>query len=564
MFTVAQEEELTSHILKMESRLFGVTLTDLRVLAFDLAERNNIPNTFNKEKRRAGKAWMYAFLNRHPCLRLRTPEATSIGRAIGFNRTAVEKFFALLTEVCEKYKFPPDCIWNVDETGITTVPNRQSKVIGLRGKRQVGALVSAERGTLVTVETCMSAAGDYMPPMFIFPRKREKIELLDDAPPGSTAEFHPSGWIQKEIFIKWFKRFLTKANPSAEKPVLLLLDGHATHTKSIDLINMARENNVVLLCFPPHCTHRMQPLDVAFMAPLSTYYGEEARKWQRDHPGRCITIHQVGKLFGVAFMKAASVQTAVNGFRKTGIYPLNPGVFEDWMFAPSETTERPQIISVSENVSPIPPNPTRPNSPVLNVASSVQNISTPSSGSLTPSSSCTPKASCSFNVSPKELFKVPEAPRKQNNNDRRRGKTVILTSSPYKDELLAASNVVKNPKRSAVKKNLLPLEKNKKARCQTPRQKPSQHPKQRPTKKASNVDRNDDNSSSENDSSLVEDSSSEDDDGDSSCMYCDELFSNSKSGEGWVRCAACLNWSHEACADVEDEDDHYVCDFCSK
>jgi hypothetical protein len=39
----------------------------------------------------------------------------------------------------------------------------------------------------------MSASGVFMPPMFVFPRARAKPELLDDAPPGSTAHYHPSG-----------------------------------------------------------------------------------------------------------------------------------------------------------------------------------------------------------------------------------------------------------------------------------------------------------------------------------------------------------------------------------
>ncbi|KAK9730895.1 hypothetical protein QE152_g14135 [Popillia japonica] len=62
--------------------------------------------------------------------------------------------------------------------------------------------------------------------------------------------------------------------------------------------------------------------------------------WMQQHPGRPITISQIGKLFGNAFMKAASVQTAVSGFRKTGIHPLNPEIFPDWMFEPAETTNR--------------------------------------------------------------------------------------------------------------------------------------------------------------------------------------------------------------------------------
>ena len=161
---------------------------------------------------------------------LRTPEATSIGRAIGFNRAAVGKFFTLLTQVYDQHKFPPERIYNVDETGITTVPNKQSKVISMRGKRQIGALVSAERGTLVTAEICMSASGSYMPTMLIFPRKLPNAQLLDHAPPGTFAEFHPSGWIQTNIFIKWFKKFIEFTHPTPENPIIFLIDGYATHT----------------------------------------------------------------------------------------------------------------------------------------------------------------------------------------------------------------------------------------------------------------------------------------------------------------------------------------------
>jgi hypothetical protein len=59
------------------------------------------------------------------------------------------------------------------------------------------------------------------------------------------------------------------------------------------------------------------------------------------HPERVVSIKQVAKLYGAAFMKAASVETAVNGFRHTGIFPLDPNIFPNWIFQPSETTNRP-------------------------------------------------------------------------------------------------------------------------------------------------------------------------------------------------------------------------------
>ncbi|KAF2897696.1 hypothetical protein ILUMI_08490, partial [Ignelater luminosus] len=57
-------------------------------------------------------------------------------------------------------------------------------------KKQVGCLSLAERGVLVTAEACMNAAGNFMPPMFVFPRKRENPLLMADAPSGSFAYYH--------------------------------------------------------------------------------------------------------------------------------------------------------------------------------------------------------------------------------------------------------------------------------------------------------------------------------------------------------------------------------------
>lgn len=39
MFTLAQEEELVSYLKTMENSLFGLTMKDLRSLAYELAEK---------------------------------------------------------------------------------------------------------------------------------------------------------------------------------------------------------------------------------------------------------------------------------------------------------------------------------------------------------------------------------------------------------------------------------------------------------------------------------------------------------------------------------------------
>lgn len=147
--------------------------------------------------------------------------------------------------------------------------------------------------------------------MFFYPRAKESQRLMDNASPASFATFHKSGWINKETFILWFKKFLEFSNPSQEKPVLLLLDGHKIHTKSLELINLARERNFVILTFPPNTTHRLQPGTSPLWLPE-----QEVRKWLFTHPGMCDTTYNISTLFNAAFTRAAVMVTAINGFQK--------------------------------------------------------------------------------------------------------------------------------------------------------------------------------------------------------------------------------------------------------
>ena len=86
------EEELVNHIVQLEARFYGLTPLNLRKLAFQIAKVNGLVTRFNKEKEIAGKQWLSGFLKRHPEISLRSPVATSLARASGFNHTQIETF----------------------------------------------------------------------------------------------------------------------------------------------------------------------------------------------------------------------------------------------------------------------------------------------------------------------------------------------------------------------------------------------------------------------------------------------------------------------------------------
>jgi hypothetical protein len=237
---------------------------------------------------------------------------------------------------------PYSNIFNVDESGFSCVQKPQ-KIVATKGKKNVGTLTSAERGKTVTVVCCMSGAGTFVPPMFIFPRMRMKQSLMDHSPPGSVGTCTKTGWINEEAFEFWFDHFLNSVRPqSMPQPVLLVMDGHSSHTRNLNVLLKARDNNVIMLCLPSHCTHRLQPLDVSFFKSLNSHYDDFAvRKWLRDHPGRKVNEEQISELFSMAYVKAATVDMALSGFRKTGIAPFSRSVFNDDDFRGADMTDRP-------------------------------------------------------------------------------------------------------------------------------------------------------------------------------------------------------------------------------
>ena len=112
----AIEDDLVRHIHLTESMLFGLSVDDIRCLAYQLAEANGINHPFNTVTKKAGWDWLASFRKRHPSVVLRTPEATLGARAQGFSRPSVNKFFDLLEKAVDTHAYPPSRIYNCDET----------------------------------------------------------------------------------------------------------------------------------------------------------------------------------------------------------------------------------------------------------------------------------------------------------------------------------------------------------------------------------------------------------------------------------------------------------------
>ena len=107
VFNQNEECELAEHCKELSRRFYGLCFKDLQSMAFEYAEANGIQHPFDRTARLAGRDWVYGFLKRNGTLSLKTPEAISLGRAIGFNEPQWNIYQDNLKDLFEKYSFQP-------------------------------------------------------------------------------------------------------------------------------------------------------------------------------------------------------------------------------------------------------------------------------------------------------------------------------------------------------------------------------------------------------------------------------------------------------------------------
>lgn len=319
-----------------------------------------------------------------------------------------------------RFKFPPNRIHNVDETGVTTVQTPK-QVVAEKGKKQVGAITSAERGELVTVVCAINATGNAVPPMFIFPRVRYRDHFITGAPPGSIGSSTRSGWINEDTFAEFLEHLVQHTKCSSDHPILLLLDNHEAHI-SLRALDLAKSKGIVMLTIPPHTSHCLQPLDKSVYGPFKTYYNRALDGWMRSNPGKTASIYHIPVCVNEAFMSAMTPRNICSGFRSTGIFPYNRDIFSDAEFEPSMVSDRPNhdMLSTSEEDQPM--------------------ASTSTSAEL-PSQACS--STCGTDslltspgyVSPTEILPLPKSQQPRAQTKRKRVKTRILTDTPEKQAI---------------------------------------------------------------------------------------------------------------------------------
>lgn len=209
--------------------------------------------------------------------------------------------------------------------------------------------MSAERGVNVTMLVFVNAIGSSTPPVFVFPRKKPNPELINGGPTGCVGLVHESGWMTADNFLVSLMHFHGIVKSTHEKPVLLIFDNHCSHIDYI-IVKFAKDNGIILLTFPPHCSHALQPLDVSVFGPFKSALKKSHNQWLQAHPGKRISIKEVAHLCRIPYMEKITPANISPGFSQTGICPFNRNVIPATRFAPASVTDQPGTVLLLSDV----------------------------------------------------------------------------------------------------------------------------------------------------------------------------------------------------------------------
>lgn len=231
-------------------------------------------------------------------------------------------------------------------------------------------------------------------------------------------------------------------NSSKEHPVLILMDNHDSHI-SIESVEYSRQNGITCITFPPHTSHKMQPLDVSVYGSFKAKLKVAFNDWHTNNPRKTLTIHNIAELSKIAFQQAFTANNIMSGFAKPGIQPFNKLAFKDEDFqagsvALSSTTgttntESQQKPSINDVALEITVNTTEVDTTEVNTTDPTTatevDSSEPASMTEVENAPITPET---VRPLPNAQSKCPKItkPRKS-----RKGKATIITDTPEKEQL---------------------------------------------------------------------------------------------------------------------------------
>lgn len=124
-----------------------------------------------------------------------------------------------------------------------------------------------------------------------------------------------------EQFFEFLVFFQSHVHASIHQLILLVLDNHKSYL-SIKGLDFYKSNGMIVLLFPPYCSHKLQPLDRTVYGPLKKAVNAQCEFWITSNPGRSMSIYDIPQIVSKALPLAVTQRNIISGFECIGIHHL--------------------------------------------------------------------------------------------------------------------------------------------------------------------------------------------------------------------------------------------------
>ncbi len=330
VFTPAEEQRFVNYIIDMQEIGYPLEPMEFRWAVKKMLDMDGRKTPFCSDgiENLPGKHWYNGFMTRHI-------DQISVRKSQTVNKAAacvtmgqLENWYKGCVEHLSKIPGGLDALadprrkFNADETGcpLDAKTNRIGK-LARRGAKQVYQVQCGTKQQ-ITVEMCFNAAGEMMPPFFVFPGQRMSTNINISDFPEAYRTVTSNGWMDQDTFINFLERFdIYVVKMKIKKPVILFIDGHTAHL-SLEGAKFARDKLIILYCLPENATRISQPADVGLYSQFKLKLPGAIRVWQANHMLQAVTKYVFPEIFKIVWDQVNDPSSLQKAFKHAGIHPF--------------------------------------------------------------------------------------------------------------------------------------------------------------------------------------------------------------------------------------------------
>lgn len=271
-------------------------------------------------------------------IRIVRPQELELIRRTSCDVGSIYRFFEQFYDLIDRDR---RLIFNMDETMVSA--KRKYKVLVQKGRLPL--TTSAQTAPHLTGCITVSASGTCLEPLLIL-KSKKTLAGLEDFQQSCIFCSSNSGWMNRRVFIIWVMVFITQVaqyrtrlpKNIRSETILLITDGHGSR-RCFTACFLLWCFDIELLILPGHCSHVMQPFDVALASPLKSNYKKalDSKKFHGDGEIATQTAQEVRTMMISSFLDAVSSSctytNVLASFASTGLSPLDPSLPLNSQFA---------------------------------------------------------------------------------------------------------------------------------------------------------------------------------------------------------------------------------------